>query len=606
LINTIQKSIKLLSIREQKQGYIVVVLATGMAILETFSMISVMPFLAVLGDPDVVTRNVYLSEAFSFSKRFGVEHTEDFLILLGCGAFFFIVLSAVYKLYTFYITNKFIGVCQHGLSTRLFELYLLKPYSYYITRHSADMSKNVLSQIEGVIGMIYRPLYTSIGQIFVLIGIVLFLIFFDPLIAISTAFMLGGLYSTFFLIIKKKLKTLGNDVVVSNNSRFKVLGEAFSGIKEIKYMGCESIYLNRFENPSQTLAKAQATNLTLSVMPKHLIEALAFGGLIGVTLSILVFSGGHGNENLGKILPIIGVYAFAAYRLQPAIQTVLSTLMSLKFGQTAIDDLYADLFSNSKVSARMAESFASTDSLRLNRHVALRNILFSYPGAIKPSLYDISLEFPIGSITGIVGTTGSGKTTLIDVLLGLLIPNKGQMIVDDKVIGPNEIGLWQKKIGYVPQQTHIYDATIAENIAFGVPFEKIDHGNVERCARMAQVHDFVCGLPDKYLTKAGENGIRFSGGQRQRIGIARALYREADVLVFDEATSALDSVTEKSIMESIKRLSKNKAIILVAHRLSTVKNCDQIVLLEEGRVLAKGLFEVLFANRKDFKKLAGE
>ena len=251
-MNTLLKAITLLTPREIRQGMIVLLLAVGMALLETIGLISVMPFLSLLGDPGVITTNKYMSEIYLFVQAYGITSVERFLILLGFGSFSLIIFSAIYKLYTHHIINNFIGVCQHNLSLRLFESYLKQPYSYFIKKHSADMAKNVLSQVESVIGTIYRPIFTTIAQCFVLLAVVTLLIIVDPLIAVLTAASMGGLYLIFFLAIKKKIATLGVKVVITNNHRFKVIGEAFSGIKEIKFNGCESSYLNRFETPSQS------------------------------------------------------------------------------------------------------------------------------------------------------------------------------------------------------------------------------------------------------------------------------------------------------------------------------------------------------------------
>jgi ABC-type multidrug transport system fused ATPase/permease subunit len=335
------------------------------------------------------------------------------------------------------------------------------------------------------------------------------------------------------------------------------------GIKEIKLLGREQAYLDRFHGPSVRNAKHQGTNQTLAEVPKYLIEGVAFGGILALALYL------HSTRaNLGEVLPVLGLYAFAGYRLMPAAQTIYQGVARLRFGSAVIDDVYADLHGHKPQSR---EDAASTDRIVPRSSIALRDVNFAFPGAERPALKGMNLEIPVGAKVGIVGTTGSGKTTTVDLILGLLRPTEGGLMVDDQLITASNLRAWQRSLGYVPQEIFLNDATVAQNIAFGIPVGKIDHSQVERAARMAELHDFVTQeMPEGYHTMVGERGVRLSGGQRQRIGIARALYHQPEVLILDEATSALDGFTENIVMEAVHNLGVRKTVILVAHRLSTV------------------------------------
>ena len=421
-----------------------------------------------------------------------------------------------------------------------------------------------------------------------MITITLFLLRVDPLLALLAAGLLGGLYTAVYFRLKQKLVSLGSTLVVSNKNRYTAANEVFGGIKNIKLLGREQIYLSHFQNPSRELSDAAASQRTLSQVPKYIIEAFAFGGIILIVLILMSRSGGLSSTLLGQILPIVGIYTFSAYRLQPALQNVFKGVASLRFGQALVDNLHAGLLLKNKKNELPKKT---PKSLSFKDCIKLHNLSYSYPNTKKKVLMDLNLQIPAGTSIGIIGSTGAGKTTLVDLVLGLLRPTKGKISIDGMVVTDERIREWQQSLGYVPQEIYLTDKSIYENIAFGIPKENINLDQVKHCASMAQVHDFIMyDLPLQYDTLVGERGVRLSGGQCQRIGIARALYHNPAVLLFDEATSALDMATEAAVMRSIDSLVKQKTIIIIAHRLSTVKNCDQIVVLEKGKIKAIGSY----------------
>jgi ABC-type multidrug transport system fused ATPase/permease subunit len=601
-MKTLKKSLALLTPHERKRGLLVLVLVMGMALLETAGVASVMPFLAVLGNPEMLNTNPALSGLYAFAQPLGIRTPDDFLIALGLGAFVLIIVSAAYRTLTHYAMNRYIQMRQHSLATRLLETYLRQPYAFFLNRHSGDMSKTILSEVGSVIGNVFQPVFSLAASSLVLIAITALLLLVNPWLALLAAGLLGGLYALVFLGLKHKLTRLGGTLVSANKERFMAAGEAFGGIKDIKLLGREQSYLSRFATPSQQFAATQATHQTINQVPNFLIEAIIFGTMLLLTVILMMSAGGLGSQALGQILPILGLYAFAAYRMKPAVQNIYQGFASLRYGQAAVDSLYADLHPDN-APAQLPRTAPAP--LKAKHSIALQHLSYTYPKAAKPALIDLNLEIPVGSAVGLVGSTGAGKTTLVDVLLGLLRPTEGAIAVDGVPVSDAQLRAWQQSLGYVPQEIFLTDTSIAENIALGIPKAQIDQAQVERCARMAQVHEFIVhDLPAQYETLVGERGVRLSGGQRQRIGIARALYHNPEVLVFDEATSALDTVTEQAVMDAIDALAHQKTIILIAHRLSTVKNCDQIVLLEQGGIKAKGTFTELTESNAQFKLMA--
>jgi ATP-binding cassette, subfamily B, bacterial PglK len=333
-------------------------------------------------------------------------------------------------------------------------------------------------------------------------------------------------------------------------------------------------------------------------VPALAMQGLIFGGMLLVLVYMVSREGG-----LGEAIPVLSLYALAGYRLMPTIKSIYAEFAQLRFSQAALDALCEDFRTLQTMPPKRSDEQA--ERIPLQRQLALRDVIYAYPGAPEPSLKSLTLELEAFTTIGLVGSTGSGKTTTVDLILGLLRPLSGALVVDGREIDDASVRGWQRSLGYVPQQIFLTDDTVAANIAFGLPERQVDMAAVERAARIANLHDFVTQeLPEGYQTKVGERGVRLSGGQRQRIGIARALYHDPDVLIMDEATSALDNVTERAVMEAVHNLSRRKTIILIAHRLSTVRSCDRIFMLEKGKVIATGTYDELVAQDDRFRAMA--
>jgi ABC-type multidrug transport system fused ATPase/permease subunit len=456
-----------------------------------------------------------------------------------------------------------------------------------LTKDSSDITKTVLSEVDAVIGSVIRPTYLMVANSFVLIAVIVLLVIANPLLLLTTAGLIGALYFLIYYKLRLFIQSIGEQRLNANKSRFSVLNEALNNIKFVKFYARESDYVSKFRVESKTFADSVAKFLTLNQVPKYLIEGIAFGGLISLVLLLLAFDGGLKGGALGTILPTIGLYAFAVYRLQPALQGIFNGFSALKYGEVAIDNLLVDIQSVKEIDKQKVLG----KNLEIKSSINLNDINFSYSESSIKVLKKINLSIAAGSKIGVVGKTGSGKTTLIDIILGLLKPELGSLTIDGVKVDMSNISEWKKNIGYVPQDIILNDAPILENIAYGVKKEKIDTQKVISCAKHAQLHDFVINsTTDGYQTYVGERGVRLSGGQRQRLGIARALYHDPAVLIFDEATSALDSETEIAVMQSLNSISKDRTVILIAHRLSTLENCDRIIRLEDGMVAFDGNF----------------
>ncbi len=595
-METIKKLLDLLTPSELERAGVLMGMILVMALLDMLGVASILPFIAVLANPSLVETNPMLSWGYKFSANLGVASIEQFLFLLGLLVFILLVSSLTFKALTTYAQTRFALMREYSIGKRLVEGYLYQPYSWFLNRHSADLGKSILSEVHTVIYNGFLPLMTLIAQSAVVITLLGLLLLVDPLLAISVIFALGVGYSGVLVMMSGWLNTLGKARIQANHERYTVLTEAFGAAKEIKVGGLEKIYIDRFSKPAEVYAKGQATAQVISQVPRFALEAIAFGGMLFVILYLMTQGG-----SFTAALPIIALYVFAGYRLMPALQQIYGAITQLKFAGPALKALHVDLMSLDPV-----EHYHKVpESLPLKRCLELNNIFYQYPNAINPALNGISLSISALSTVGFVGSTGSGKTTTADLILGLLDPQKGTLCVDGQIINASNKRQWQKSIGYVPQQVYLADDTVSANIAFGLDCDMIDQQAVERAARIANLHEFVMkNMSHGYGTMVGERGIRLSGGQRQRIGIARALYHNPSILVLDEATSALDNLTEHVVMEAIKSLSNTMTIILIAHRLTSVRECDQIFLLEKGLINAQGSFEELIDKSDQFRSMA--
>ncbi len=591
-METIKKLLDLLSVHERKEASLLLLMILVMALLDMIGVASILPFIAVLTNPQLVESNQLLATLYSVGN---FQNIEEFFFALGLIVFLILCLSLIFKALTIYSQLRFALLREYTIGRRLIEGYLHQPYSWFLNRHSSDLGKNILSEVGAVISGGIMPMITVIAQGAVTISLTVLLLIVDPLLSMLVALVLGSLYTLVYKSISKYLDFIGIERLKANQDRFNAVSEAFGASKEVKLGALESIYLKRFSKPAQTYAYNQATAQVVAQIPRFALEGIAFGGLLLVVLYLMIQS-----NTFAETLPLIALYAFAGYRLLPALQQIYASLTQLRFARPALNALHSDF-----MGLKPIEKISDTTKFNFKKNIVLSNISYSYPNSERTALTDINIDIYSNSTVGIVGMTGSGKTSTVDIILGLLVPQKGSLQVDGKIISERNKRAWQKTIGYVPQQIYLIDDTIAANIAFGIEPQNIDEDALIRAAKMSNLHDFIINeLSSGYKTVVGERGVRLSGGQRQRIAIARALYHKPKVLVFDEATSALDNLTEKIIMEAVHNLGDKITVILIAHRLSTVKVCDNIYFLENGRVRSQGSFDTLRNKDEKFRKMA--
>jgi len=601
MLKTIRKVLGLFEPGEYKELVALLFAMILSGLLQTAGIASVMPFFALVSNPSVLTENEALAWAF---EAFGFESRRQFLIALGA---FFVVMMVVSNLFaslTLWATVRIQWRSHERISQRLLERYLRAPYTFHLNQNSARLGKTVLEEVNRVIEKVFIPFSRLLARGISSLFIVILLVWADPLLAVLVSATIGTFYAAVYTAVRRKQNALGAQETAAKTERFKVTNEAFGGIKDLKVLGRESYFLTRFRAPSERYSRAHALNALVGMLPKFALEALAYGGVVVVILYLLFT-----RESLDQIFPLLAVYAFGANRLIPGVQDMFQSLTLVRFHAPALEELHADLRGTADPllgppAPAPEPPRTSIVPLRAERAIRLEDVTFTYPGAHEPALRDLSLEIPIHQRTAFVGPTGGGKTTLIDLLLGLFEPTQGRILIDDVELNEQTLAAWRARIGYVPQSIFLSDASITRNIAFGVPDELVDMEAVTRAARAAHLDTFVTSLPHGYETLVGERGVRLSGGQRQRIGIARALYHNPDILILDEATSALDSVTEDVVMQAISELGRNRTIIMIAHRLTTVQACDRIYVLERGRVSAQGTYAELVESNTAFRALA--
>jgi ATP-binding cassette, subfamily B, bacterial PglK len=514
---------------------------------------------------------------------------------LGIFIFIFLVASLAFKTFVTYAQIKFVYLQEYIIGRKLIEGYLHQPFSWFLNRNSADVGKTVLSEVQKLVEIGIYPLIELIAKGTVAVAIIILLFLVDLKLALIIGSILGGAYCVIFFSIKKFAHRIGLVRLENNQLRFKWISESFGAIKEIKIRGLEQVFIERFLGYTENYAKSIASSHIIYQLPRFILEAIAFGGVMLIILYLMIQTGTFSNS-----LPVISLYVFAGYRLMPALQQIFGSLTQLTFVKPSLNKVYDDIKNLKSFDLSQARHV-----LPFNSKITLKNICYNYPNVSRPTLKNINLSIPSKSTVGFIGVTGSGKTTIVDIILGLLEPQKGTLDIDGITITKKNLRAWQRSIGYVPQDIYLSDDTVASNIAFGVNFKDINQQTVKKVSKIANLHDFIINeLPDQYQTTVGERGVRLSGGQRQRIGIARALYHNPKVLILDEATSALDNQTEKAVMDAINNLSKNITIIIIAHRLTTVKNCDLIFLIDKGQIIDKGTFKELMKVNDQFRENA--
>ena len=586
-------AIRLLDARERVRFSLLVALMPLSALGEMAAVAAMLPFLGALTAPETVHA---LPSSSLWLERMGALRREGLIPVLGAAACLVLVATNALIVVSAWLLLRFSWLLHHRLATTLLRQYLHQPYVHFLGNNSATLASSVLVQVGQVTEGFVVPALNAFGRGTAALALIVFLGVTEPWLALVVVGLIGGIYSVFYLwMARRKLRDLGARRVRLNNARAQLVSEAFGGIKDIKLAGAEDAFVDAYAPLSQAFARDQVTAVLVATAPRYVVEAVAFG-----TVVLVALVAGSGGPEPARIVPLLGMFAFAGYRLMPAVQNVFASAIQIRTNLPAFDRLYADVRARGRADAATPSAPLATaprEALPVRQTLELRDVTFRYPGASGPALEGFSLIARARATTGIVGTTGSGKTTVLDLLLGLLRPESGALLVDGVPVEAADLVLFQRSLGYVPQHIYLSDTSVACNVAFGVPEAQLDRARVEEACRVAQIHEFITrSLPNGYDTPVGERGVRLSGGERQRIGIARALYRNPDVLILDEATSALDTATEEAVMHALQQFAGQKTIVMVAHRATTLRQCDVIYRISHGRLELVGTHAALLGH----------
>lgn len=545
--------------------------------LEVVGIGMIMPMIEILLRPEMVDENsIWYDILLSFGEK------SNFTFIGLCLVVCLFILKNLYLAFQVHFHSKFTFDVQVETSSFLFENYLSKPFEFFLVTNSSELLRNTVAEVNSFVGYVMQPLLIIISECMVLLAVVFLLLFVEPFACAFTILFVGLLGWLFNRFTSKRVKDWGNERQKREGMRIQCLQEGFNGIKALKLINNNSFISNDFTQNTRLGSTAGQKQYAMQQMPRLLFETLAVLGL-----AILVV-GLSRESSTQTMLPKLGMIAFGLVRVMPSVARIINSLQSIVYGWPSVLVLQKELGSWNQ----QKERSKNKEKLEFNESFKLEKISYSYPNADQDSLSNVSIKLLKGTCVGIIGKSGSGKSTIVDIALGLLKPRQGRILLDEKDIsGDLNQYSWQKMIGYVPQEIYLSDATLRCNIAFGLESTEVSDERVWKCLEDANLKDLVKSLPDGLDTMMGERGTRLSGGQRQRVGIARALYQNPSLIVFDEATSALDSESEKSIMDTVYKLKKDKTFIIVAHRLSTIENCDVVYKIDNGRVVNCGSLE---------------
>ena len=590
LVSIIRGAVRLISTGSRGRWAALIVVAVVASAVELIGALLVFLLLTLIADPTGAIDMPFVGDIRG--RLPGVDDEVLLLTLSAAMAVFFLLRPAIH-LFKAYAQNRVAYNFGARLSSDLGRGYLSMPYAFHLQRNSSALIRNSYQAVDELVHQIYLPLVRIVAESILVLAMLSLLIVLAPVATALAVLLLGGAALALAMVIQPRLKRLGERAHRIQKETLGLLQQSLHGIRDIKILGRERSFSDQYERGRLKLSRIKYLRATAAVLPRDVLETT-------LTLFILVFFalsiiGGVGTES---VLSVLGLFAYAGLRLQPALHTIVSGINNLKFASAPLDDIAADIAS---IRATMRRPQAR-ETLELRDRWDVEEVSFTYEGADRPALEEVTLTIAPGEVVGICGPTGGGKTTLVDVMTGLLEPTSGRVSVDGRDLREYDRE-WQRNLGVVPQMVFLTDESLRHNIALGVPRREVDETAVREAVELAQLSSFVDSLPAGLDTVVGERGVRVSGGQRQRIAIARALYRRPQVLIFDEGTSALDNQTEAEVMRALERLRGDHTIVLVAHRLSTVRNCDRIVFLDKGRIAGLGTYDVLAETNAGFRRL---
>jgi len=559
-------------------------------LLEAVGIGLVFPLVEAVSDPDGLSRNAFARFIFDIVGETDHQTALIALALMFLGAILF---KNAFLLVSFFAQGRFFSYNEALFARRLFAHYLHSDYNILLSRNSSDLINNIVNTTTTIYSLVLRNILMLAIETIMIACVMAVLLMANPIMTLSALALMIVSIGIIYLVNRNRLALWGQRQQKARQLVFQTLQQAFHSIKEVKIFGCETQILRNFATARQEMAVIDANMLVLSNIPRLWIESVAVCGFVGA-VAYVVLQG----ETATGLFSLLALFAAAAFRLIPSFNRILMAMNNLRTGIYAVNTVHADL----TATRNKAPASAEAPPLPFNDTIVFENVSYAYPDTETSAASGINLQIRKGEAIGLVGASGAGKTTIADLLLGLLNPSQGRIVVDGQDISENVRG-WQKNLSYVPQTVYLSDDSIRRNVAFGIPDEEIDDAQIMAALRLAQLEDFVQTLPEGLDTFVGERGTWLSGGQRQRIGIARALYHDPDVLVLDEATSSLDSEAEHEISTAIDRLSGSKTIIIIAHRLSTLRSCDRLVFMANAGIEDTGSFDTLAQKNSSFKRL---
>lgn len=585
----------LLNKRERRQLTLVSVLFTFSGLADMIGIASIFPFLSVAANPEILNSNIYLIEI----KNWIQVSNKQLMIFLGLMSLIVLLINQTVRM----LSNWYGQLISHriwwNLERRMFRFYLNQPYLYHLNHSGNSLLEKLQVQTNAAVGGVIQPYFLIISALCSASFTIFLLVWVKPLM---TLLLLGVMIMFYFLVyrrLKSRLDYYGKIGPEFSNKSFKLIDEALSAIKEIKVRRNGQIYLDLFDPLAKRYIDSQVKIQLFNDVPRGLVEVVAYGGILLISILMINQNGG-----IQMVIPILGMYALALSRLLPAVHNIYNQVAQIRFYSPSLHAIQEDLTAAIDSNHKQPKEVFKKNNFKLEQKIELKNLNFSYPGTINKVLDSISLTIPVGTLIGIAGGSGAGKTSLVDLILGLFQPDSGSIQLDGKILDESNLSGWQTNIGYVPQSGFIVDGTIARNIAFGILESEIDMQRVVEVANIAEISEFIENdLPEKYNTLVGDRGVRLSGGQRQRLMIARALYHDPQVLILDEATSALDGITEAKVMRSISEFSIDKTIIVIAHRLTTLRECETIFLFERGKLVDQGNYNQLMKTNSMFYRM---
>lgn len=565
-------------------------LAVVAVVLEILSAFGVLWLIGLLHDPAMVWKLPFIGR---FTRTFCCDSDRILLWLCLCVALFYLAKNA-FLLVQSYLQLSVPYAASVQVSGQLLEYYLRMPYELHFRRNSAELVRNVMTSVDVVFRMVMISLVGIVSDALIVMALIVVLLVASSLETVAAVASLGGVVVLLMRLTQRRLGAWGQEVQDRSTAVLHVVGQSLNGVKEVQVRGKAEYFTERYVIERRALSRILLSKETVGGVPRLLLESV-----LVVVLTALIALAVIRTDARGDLVPLLGLYAYAGFRLMPAVGRMAVNFQNLRFGAPAVADLQKDLAGFAMLD-RAVDSVART---RVGKAISFEGVSYRYPEAEGRALCDIDLTILRGEKIGIAGPTGSGKSTLVDLLLGLLQPTSGRVVVDGEDIR-DDIRGWQQSVGYVPQTPFLLDETLRRNVAFGITDGRRDEAAVVEAAALAQLEEVYRGHPQGLDLEVGERGVRLSGGQRQRIAIARALYGRPDVLVFDEATSALDNTTEQLVSRAIHGLGGERTLIIVAHRLTTIRACDRIVFMKRGRIVSCGTYDELIASVPEFAAMA--